>query len=337
MIASYDTINLMKWKPINFALTSEILTAYAEIERLTGKVEGVQLSRSTPKLRKKNLARTVWGSTGIEGSSSSIEQVEALMRGETVTLSKKEQLEIINALNAYAGVSSYDPFSLDSLLRAHAQLMKGLMLNAGNFRQEPVEVYISEFKTRAMPSWQIVPQSMEMLFETLRSSKEPMLFKSIRFHFDFVNLHPFTDGNGRAARLWQTRLMMEEHSVFEFLDVESIIFERRDEYYQQIRSGQKRNDINGFVRFMLTQIKLSLESLWEKSGSVIPSCGERLSIAAGFFGAESFTRKDYVQLFKTISSVTASRDLSSGFKNNLLRRTGDKRTSVYRFKSENGS
>ena len=65
------------------------------------------------------------------------------MRGEPVGLSKREVLEIRNALDAYENLSSYNPYSIDSLLKAHALMMGGgLMLSAGNFRSSTVEVYI---------------------------------------------------------------------------------------------------------------------------------------------------------------------------------------------------
>jgi len=322
----------MNWKPAYFTISPNILAVFADIERLIGRIEGVQLFRATPKLRARNRARSVWGSTGIEGSTSSIEQIEAIMRGEQVGLSKKELLEIRNALNAYAKLPTYDPCSIDSLLTAHALMMGGgLMLSAGRFRQNSVEVYITENKTREMPSWKIIPESIETIFANLRSSTEPALLKAIRFHFDFVNLHPFMDGNGRIARLWQNRLMMEIHPLFEFLDVESMVFDRREEYYRQIRIGQESEDIAGFVCFMLEQVRRSLEFVWKNSAAVAPSQEQRLAIASEFFKQTVFSRRDYVQLFKTISAVTASRDLASGVKKDLLSRQGDKRTAVYRF------
>ena len=254
------------------------------------------------------------------------------MNALPVALSKKEQVEIRNALDAYAALLEFDPFSINSLLAAHAQLMgDGLMLGAGHFRQGPVEVYITETKTRAMPNWETLPVSMGALFEYLRESDELMLIKSVRFHYEFVNLHPFFDGNGRLARLWQTRLLMEEHPVFEFLDVESMVFEHRDEYYRQIRMVQESGDAEGFVHFMFEQIERSLSDLWKNSGTASRSSEDRLCLARETFGAEVFSRKDFLQVFKTISPVTASRDLAAGVVGGMLTRTGDKRTAVYRF------
>jgi Fic family protein len=226
----------------------------------------------------------------------------------------------------------YDPFSVDSFLGAHRKLMgNGLELAPGIFRRGPVEVYITETETRTMPAWETVEPSMRGLFEYLKASEELMLIKSIRFHFECVNIHPFFDGNGRTARLWQTCLLMKEHPVFEFLDVESMVFDKRDEYYRQIRAAQESGKADGFVEFMLEQIRRSLGNLWASSSKSTGSHADRLAAAKQSLPAPGFSRREYLQLLKTISAPTASRDLAAGVAEGLLIRKGDKRTAVYRF------
>ncbi len=322
----------MNWNLTELSLSAASLLEFAEIEQLIGKVEGLQLSRPAPKLRQKNRARSVRGSTGIEGNRCSVEQVEALASGQSVALSKKEQLEIRNALEAYDALSGFDPLSIDSLLDAHRKLMgNGLELAPGRFRTDSVEVYVTETETRSMPPWETVEPSMRNLFDYLRTDDALMLIKSIRFHFEFVTIHPFFDGNGRTARLWQTRLLMEDHPVFEFLDVESMVFEERNEYYRQIRNAQECGDVDCFVLFMLKQIRRSLWNLWENSLRVPNTYADRIAIAKQALGTGIFSRKDYLRLFKTISQPTASRDLSRGVAAGFLEREGDRRTTVYRF------
>jgi len=165
------------------------------------------------------------------------------------------------------------------------------MLAPGNFRRGPVEVYVRETKTRSMPAWESVDPSMRRLFDYLRTSRELRLIKSIRFHFEFVNIHPFFDGNGRAVRLWQTRLLMEEHPVFEFLDVELMVFEQRSEYYRQICIAQDCGDVDGFVFFMLEQIRRSLLNLWEKSAKEPGGYSDRIAVAKKFRVREPFREK----------------------------------------------
>lgn len=322
----------MKQELTNLTFSAECIQKLAEVEQLIGKVEGLQLSRPTPTLRRKNRAKSVRGSTGIEGNSCTVEQVEAIASGEPVALSKKEQLEIRNALEAYDTLPEFDPFEIDSLLDAHKKLMgNGLELAPGRFRQGPVEVYVTETKTRRMPRWETIEPSMQQLFDYLRTGEDLMLIKSIRFHFEFVNIHPFFDGNGRTVRLWQTRLLMVDHPVFEFLDVESMVFEQRADYYKQICNAQECGDVDCFVLFMLEQIRRSLWNLWEKSARSPNTYADRIAAAKQTLKTDAFSRKDYLRLFKTISQATASRDLSMGVSASLLVRDGDKRTAVYRF------
>ena len=58
---------------------------------------------------------------------------------------------------------------------------------------------------------------------------------------------------------------------------------------------------------------------------------QRMRIARGLFKDQTFSRKQYLQLLKTISPVTASRDLKWGVDTSALARTGDRRTAVYGF------
>ena len=305
-----------------------------EIAGLVGRVEGVALAKPSPKLRHNNRVRTIRGSVGIEGNTCSVAQVEAISNGKTVPVSGLEQLEVRNALAAYAALPSFDSGSVESLLSAHAQLMEGgLLLLPGHFRRAPAEVYITENQTRLMPHHDLVPDLVDGLFDYWSESDDSILLKSVRFHFEFVNIHPFSDGNGRVARLWQTRLLMEYHPVFEFLDVESMVFESRPEYYSVIRQAQDAKNSACFVEFMLRQIQRSLSNLWNADWLASNTAERRIELARGHFGDLRFSRKEYLQLFKTISPVTASRDLKRAVDLGNLVRSGDRRTAVYTFSS----
>ena len=174
---------------------------------------------------------------------------------------------------------------------------------------------------------------MQALFDYLKKSDDHLLIKSSRFHFQLEQIHPFKDGNGRLGRLWQTRLLMVYHPVFEFLPVENLIREHQQAYYRALATGDDTGDCTIFVAFMLVQIEQSLKQLIEQTRGMTLTAENRLGIAQAAFGEKVFSRKDYQSLLKTISTATASRDLKKGVKLGWLKRSGDKRTSIYRFKS----
>jgi len=47
-----------------------------------------------------------------------------------------------------------------------------------------------------------------------------------------------------------------------------------------------------------------------------------------------FTRKEYLQFFKNISTATASRDLQTATDQGIIHKTGDKNQTVYRFRTK---
>lgn len=176
---------------------------------------------------------------------------------------------------------------------------------------------------------------MQTLFEYLRNGTDHLLIKSCRFHYQFEYIHPFTDGNGRMGRLWQTRLLMKYHPIFEFMPVEHLVRERKTDYYRKLAIGDDTSDCTDFIDFMLQQIHESIQQMLKDTRAVILTASDRLELARSKFAEETFSRKDYQSLIKIISSAIASRDLQYGVETGLLHRSGDKRTAVYTFSEGN--
>ena len=115
----------MKLKP-PFSITGAILDRIAKIERLIGRVDGLDQPRPQPHLRKSNRVRTVQGSLAIEGNTLSLDQVTALLEGRRVIGRKNEIKEVLNAVEVYRRMHEFKPSSCRSLLKAHRIMMDGL-------------------------------------------------------------------------------------------------------------------------------------------------------------------------------------------------------------------
>jgi Fic family protein len=139
------------------------------------------------------------------------------------------------------------------------------------------------------------------------------------------------DGNGRLGRLWQTLILRQYSPVFEFLPVESLIKARQFDYYRILGESDNKGDSTGFIEFMLQIINESLEDLL-KSQNVNLTYKDRIIIFKEIIRQSSFNRQDYMRQFKDISSATASRDLKLAVDDGILTKTGDKRTTLYRYK-----
>ena len=172
---------------------------------------------------------------------------------------------------------------------------------------------------------------VQALFDDIGTTDDHLLVQSCRFHYQLEFIHPFMDGNGRMGRLWQTLLLMRYHPIFEFLPVEAYIKNRQQDYYHELAVGDDTGDCTGFVVLMLTLISEALNELIHQTGPISLNASARLELAQSTFGRQSFTRKDYLSIFKTISTATASRDLQFGVQTGRLKKSGDKRTATYGF------
>ena len=85
-------------------------------------------------LRKRNRIHTIHYSLSIEGNTLSIEQVTVLMNGKRVVAPLKDITEVQNAIAVYDRLKEFDPYKMESLLKAHEVLMKGLVDSAGRLR-----------------------------------------------------------------------------------------------------------------------------------------------------------------------------------------------------------
>ncbi len=303
-----------------------------EIAKLLGQLEGFHVTKPEPKLRRSNRVRTIQASLSIEGNTLALEQVTAILDGKRVIGSKREILEVQNAIAAYDQISRFSPHSAKSLKLAHALLMKGLVEDAGKWRTRNVGVLQDDKVAHVAPQAKRVAELMDQLFAFVKEEKEthPLILSAV-FHYELEFIHPFSDGNGRIGRLWQTTLLSKFHPLFEFTPIESVIRKRQQAYYRALGLADKAGEASPFIEFSLETI---LEALEELRGDIRPEpilVKDRLEIAKEHFQQSSFSRKDYLAIFKTISTATGSRDLSHGVVSRALEKVGEKSQARYRF------
>lgn len=95
---------------------------------------------------------------------------------------------------------------------------------------------------------------MADLFEWLKKSKDHLLVRSCIFHYEFESIHPFSDGNGRMGRLWQSLILGEWNPVFVHLPVENMVYVNQQKYYDAIVKSSVVGECGPFIEFMLQNI-----------------------------------------------------------------------------------
>ena len=252
-----------------FSITNTMLTLVAEIAEKTGRITSYRSFETKPHLRRNNRIRSIHSSLAIEANSLSLDEVKSVINGKTVIGPAKEIQEVKNAYQAYDMLGKFDPFSLRDLQKLHGIMTYLTVQESGVFRTHNEGVFNGDVCIFMAPPPQFVPDQMRALFGWMREGKKnvhPLILSSV-FHYEFVFIHPFSDGNGRMARLWQTALLSEWNPLFQYLPLESRIHEFQDDYYDAIAACHVAGSSTAFVEFMLDKINLTLDWALEQVSS----------------------------------------------------------------------
>jgi len=211
-------------------------------------------------------------------------------------------------------------------LKAHKALMTDLIDKPGSYRKQGVGIIKGSKVEHLAPPYQNVPFLMKDLFQYLKND-EIELIKSCVFHYEMEFIHPFLDGNGRMGRLWQTLILMTKYPVFEYIPFETLISKDQTKYYKALAYCDKVANSTKFIEYMLTVINDSLLDLLSFNNRNF-NTAQRLEYLKSLSQKE-FTRKDYMNIFKNISSSTASRDLKKGIEIGMLIKLGKMNKTKY--------
>ncbi len=248
----------MDYKP-NFTVSARAISMVAEISALIERYVISMEKADLLKLRRANKIKTIQSSLAIEGNTLSVKQITDILDGKKVVAPLREIQEVKNAIAAYEIFSELDPFSVADLLKVHGIMMTALIDEPGKFRNSGVCISDGEKIIHIAPPADFVPSLIKELFNWLTESPDHLLIKSCVFHYEFEFIHPFSDGNGRLGRLWQSLILTELHPVFQHLPIETMVHDNQHKYYDAINASSAANDCGFFIDFMLQEILNTLK------------------------------------------------------------------------------
>lgn len=261
-----------------FSITPSALSIVADISEAVGRISAQADSALDLRLRRVNRVRTIQGSLAIEGNTLSEDQITALLDGKHVIAPPREIQEACNAISAYDQLEGWDPASEKDLLKAHSVLMTGLIDNAGCYRQKNVGVVEGKAVIHMAPPSARVPHLMQGLFRWLQSTKHHPLVASSVFHYEFEFIHPFSDGNGRLGRLWQTLILSRWNPFFLGIPVESLVYTHQQEYYAALQQSTQQGQVTLFIEFMLARIR---DAVFGLAQQVTPQVSQQVTTQVG--------------------------------------------------------
>ena len=146
-------------------------------------------------------------------------------RSQTVIGPEKEIQEVKNAYDAYEQISNINPSSMSDLKRIHGIMTYKTVVESGDFRKGNEGVFSEGKCIFVAPPPHMVNNLVTNLLSWINNNENkvhPLILSAV-FHYEFVFIHPFSDGNGRMARLWHTVLLCRWRKIFEYIPLESQI------------------------------------------------------------------------------------------------------------------
>ncbi len=245
-----------------FTITNKMLDYISSIMEKIGKLDNYTNFNKMPVLRKNNRIKSIYSSLAIEANSLSLNEVRDVIAGKTVIGTQKEIQEVKNAYNAYEMIKEVNPYSIKDLQKIHGIMTYLTVTESGKFRSGNEGVFDEKGNCIHMcPKPEQVSDLMNQLFDWMKENKDkihPLILSSV-FHYEFVFIHPFSDGNGRTVRLWQNIILSNWKELFEYLPIESQIKKYQDDYYRAINNCNQKGESTEFIEFMLNMFDEVME------------------------------------------------------------------------------
>lgn len=272
-----------------YTITPQTLSNMTEIAEIKAVVERSKvLPLNEAQLRRQAILRMAHTSTSIEGNRLAQFEVGKVLEGKAVSAPQKDILEVENyykALKLLDEMSkSKSPISVEDVLKLHQTVIDGLVEKekVGKFRKG--DVYVVDdlgggkemVRFKAPPAGK-VSKMIEELLSWLKHSRNEAIHPIIRaaiLHLQFVTIHPFTDGNGRVARLLtQLQLYRDGWDFRKILVLEDYYNRDRMSYYNAENRAQGKNyqedmDFSGWLEYFTSGFLIEARKALEKIQSI---------------------------------------------------------------------
>lgn len=296
-----------------------------EMNNLLNKIEKKlnQINVTNKQKRKymisKSKVRSIHSSLSIEANSLSLFAVENILNDKLVLGKMSEVQEVKNAIEVYSHINEFDYKSEKDFLKAHQIMMKYFEDDNGSYRNHGEGIKKGNEIIYMAAESTIVPSLMNSLFEYISNNDMNLILLSSIFHYYFVSIHPFSDGNGRMARFWVSLMLYNYNNNFEFIPVEEEIYFNQEEYYSSIEQCHINSNANVFVTFMLKVINSTLDKVIKSSNFVMNEIQNKIYelISSNIF----ITQNEIAQILG-ISIRTVKRNFKELINNNIIERVG---------------
>ncbi len=260
-------------------ITSGIYLKLAQIDELKGQWSaGANLNpQLLGRLKKSVLITSTGASTRIEGAKLADDDVENLIQGMAMQkFADRDRQEVQGYYELLQTIfESWDSirFSENAIKHLHQELLKYVEKDQdhrGRYKSRDNKVGMVDEQGRSIgiifdttPAY-LTPKQMQELVEWTKQAIEdkkshPLIFVG-NFLVEFLNIHPFKDGNGRISRILTNLLLIQAGYLYmPYVSHEKLIEDQKPKYYIALRKSQRTfkkgvGDIIPWLEFFLEVI-----------------------------------------------------------------------------------
>lgn len=233
-------------------------------------------------------SQEIKSNNNIEGYNDDVGLVYDILNNNLKISDKNKVQRIKNLYNGYKYIIKEDEINKDTLKYLYSLLSKNLLSKkelremGEYYRINPVYIYyssnISIEPHEGVDSLKI-DKYMEEFFNYVTSNNNfecdtDYFIKSQIMHFQFINIHPYYDINGRTARTTSMWYLLN-NKVYPYIIFNRAITLNKEKYYKVIRDVKKFHNITYFINYMLENVRVELEK--EYVMNMIKSSSDKLS------------------------------------------------------------
>ncbi len=349
------------FKP-RYTITPKILTNISDITEIKAIVERSRvLPLNEAQLRRQAILRMAHTSTSIEGNKLAQFEVGKVLEGKTVRAPQKDILEVENYYKALQLLEKLSKLkhdlTVEEVLLLHKTVINGLVDKEKTGKFRPGDVYVlddlgggKELLRFKGPDAKVVPGLVSKLLEWLKKSRKdlhPIIVAGI-LHLEFVSIHPFTDGNGRVARLltqlflyrrgWDFRKIIVLEDYYNRDRLSYYNAEHMEEGSQYIQGREFTHWLEYFTSGFLVEARKALEKIQSIGFGKVSKVSEQIFLdkdeiqIMDFLTTTGRITSDDVSDILPIAKRTAQLKLKNLVEKGLLERQGETTGTYYTIK-----
>lgn len=274
----------------------------------------------------KSKVRSIHSSLAIEANSLSLFDVENILEHKQIIGKMDEIQEVKNAIEAYDKINNYDYKSEKDFIEVHGLMMKYFDEDNGSYRNHGEGLEKNGKVIYMAPESILVPSLMKSLFEYVNNSGMNIILLSAIFHYYFVAIHPFSDGNGRLARYWVSLMLIKYNRNFEFIPIEEEMYLNHDEYYSAIAQCHVNGNANVFIKFLLKTINSSLDKIIKSSKFIMSDIQNKI---IEFIINDKCITQNTIAEKLNVNVRTIKRNFKVLIDNNIIERVGSDKSGYW--------